>query len=80
MCIQSSATFKGTITLARTYAAYIDQSSCQLFWAIVAMKYKFAFSSDAVNAFKDAPPPKSPLYLKTDDAYQNWYKYDHNVE
>ena len=80
-CVANGAPhLKGSITLAHTYAACIDQSACRLFWAIAAMKCKLVYGSDAVNAFAEAPPPKSPLYLKTDSAYRNWYKQKYNVD
>ena len=81
-CVANGAPhLKGSITLAHTYAACIDQAACRLFWAIAAMKCKLVYGSDAVNAFAEAPPPKSPLYLKVDDAYRNWYKtkYDKDL-
>ena len=80
-CVANGAPhLKGSITLAHTYAACIDQSACRLFWAIAAMKCKLVYGSDAVNAFAEAPPPKSPLYLKTDAAYRNWYKNKYNID
>ena len=80
-CVANGAPhLKGSITLAHTYAACIDQSACRLFWATAAIKCKLVFGSDAVNAFAEAPPPKSPLYLKTDAAYRNWYKRKNNVD
>ena len=51
----------------------MEQAACRLFWAIEAIKNKQVFGSDAVNAFAEAPPPKSPLFLKIDAAYKNWY-------
>ena len=80
-CVSNGAPhLKGSITLAHTYAACIDQSACRLFWAIAAIKCKLVFGSDAVNAFAEAPTPKSPLYLKTDTPYYNWYKNKTNVD
>ncbi len=80
-CVANGAAhFKGTITLANTYAACIDQSACRLFWAIAAIKNKLVFGSDAVNAFAEDPPPKLPLYLKVDAAYRNWYKKKTNID
>ena len=38
------------------------------------MKNKRVYSSDAANTFAEAPPPKSPLYLKVDTAYINWWQ------
>ena len=73
-CVANGAShLKGTITLANTYAACLEQAACRLFWSIAAIKNKKVFGADAVNAFAEAPPPKSPLYLKVDMAYKNWY-------
>ena len=75
-CVANGAPhLKGTVTIANTYAACLEQAACRLFWAIAAVKNKLVFGSDAVNAFAEAPPPKSPLYLKVDAAYKNWYKH-----
>ena len=70
----------GTITLIHIYVIYIDQSACRLFWAIAAMKCKLVYGSDAANTCAEAPPPKSPLYLKTDKAYWNWYKKKYDID
>ena len=79
-CVANGAPhLKGTITLANTYAACLEQAACRLFWAIAAIKNKLVFGSDAVNAFAEAPPPKSPLFLKVDEAYKNWYRQKHKV-
>ena len=59
------------ITLAATYAACLDQAAYRLFWSIAAIKNKKVFGADAQNTFAKAPPPKSPLYLKTDEAFRN---------
>ena len=73
-CVANGAPhLKGTITLANTYAACLEQAACRLFWATAAIKNKLVFGSDAVNAFAEAPPPKSPLFLKVDAVYRNWY-------
>ena len=80
-CVANGAShFKGTITLANTYAACLDQSACRLFWAIAAIKCKKVYGSDAVNAFAEAPPPIAPLYLKVDNAYKNWYMKTQNIQ
>ena len=78
-CVANGAPhLKGTITLSATYAACLDQSACRLFWSIAAIKNKKVFGADAQNAFAEAPPPKSPLYLKTDEAFRNWWKHKHD--
>ena len=80
-CVANGAPhLKGTITLANTYAACLEQAACRLFWAIAAIKNKLVFGSDAVNAFAEAPPPKSPLFLKVDAAYRNWYNHKHGIQ
>ena len=79
-CVANGAShFKGTITLANTYAACLDQSACRLFWAIAAIKCKKVYGLDAVNAFAEAPPPVAPLYLKVDNVYKNWYMKTQNI-
>ena len=73
-CVANGAPhLKGTITLAATYAACLEQSACRLFWAIASIQNKKVYGSDAQNAFAEAPPPKSPLYLKIDEAFRNWW-------
>ena len=77
-CVANGAPhLKGTITLATTYAACLDQSANRLFWAFVAIKCKQVFGADAQNAFAEAPPPKTPLYLKVDAAFRNWWYHKH---
>ena len=68
-CVVNGAPhLKGTITLAITYAACLEQAVCRLFWSIAAIKNKKFYGADAVNVFAEAPPPKSPLFLKIDMA------------
>ena len=75
-CVANGAPhLQGSITLAHTYAACLEQSGCRLFWAIAALKNKIVYGSDASNAFAEAPAPKAPLYLKVDEAYRNWYQH-----
>ena len=38
------------------------------------------YGADAANAFAEAPPLKSRLWLKVDNAYCNWWKHKHNEE
>ena len=64
---------KGSVTLANTYAACLEQAGARIFWATCAVKNKLVFGSDMSNAFAEAPAPKAPLYLKVDIAYKNWY-------
>ena len=79
-CVANGAAhFQGTITLSQTYATCIDQSAYRLFWAIASIKCKMVFGSDSVNKFVEAPSPKSPLYLRVDVAYRNWYKNKYDI-
>ena len=78
-CVANGAPhLKGTITLAATYAACLDQSANRLFWSFAAIKCKQVFGADAQNAFAEAPPPKAPLYLKIDAAFRNWWHHKTN--
>ena len=65
---------KGSVTLANTYAACLEQAGARIFWATCALRNKLVYGSDMSNAFAEAPPPKAPLYLKVDAAYKNWWK------
>ena len=79
-CVANGAPhLKGTITLANTYAACLEQSGFRIFWAICALRNKQVFGSDAANAFAEAPPPKCPLYLKVDAAFRNWYSNKYKI-
>ena len=62
---------KGSITLANSYAACLEQAAARFFWVVYAMKNKLVYGADMSNAFAEAPAPKAPLYLKVDTAYKN---------
>lgn len=64
---------KGSVTLANTYAACLEQAGARIFWATCALKNKVVYGADMSNAFAEAPAPKAPLYLKVDVAYKNWW-------
>ena len=75
-CVANGAPhLKGSVTLANTYAACLEQTAARVFWAIAAIQGKQVFGSDASNAFGEAPPPKAPLFLRVDQAYREWYKH-----
>ena len=75
-CVANGAPhLKGSLTLAQTYAACLEQSGCRLFWSLCAAKNKTIYGADAANAFAEAPPPQSRLWLKIDDAYRNWWTH-----
>ena len=71
---------KGSITLANTYAACLEQTGARIFWAIAALTNKIVYGSDASNAFTEAPAPKAPLYLRIDQAYKDWYKARYDID
>ena len=64
---------KGSVTLANTYAACLEQAGARIFWATCAVKNKLVYGADMSNAFAEAPAPKAPFYLKVDVAYKNWW-------
>ena len=67
---------QGSITLANTYAACLEQPGSCLFWGITALKNLLAFGCDCSNAFAEAPAPKAPLYLKIDRSYRQWWEHE----
>ena len=62
-CCNGNLGRKGSITLAHTYAACVEQPAQRVYWGLVAS-----------NAFAEAPPPKAPLYVLVDRPYREWYK------
>ena len=60
-----SPSHRGSVTMAHTYAAALDQSGARTFWAITALHNYTAFGADATNAFTEAPPPTARLTCKT---------------
>ena len=75
-CVANGAPhLKGSVTLANTYAACLEQTAARIFWSLAATLGKLVFGSDASNAFGEAPAPKAPLFLRVDDAYRDWYEY-----
>ena len=70
-----SPKFRGTVTLAETYASSLDQTGAKMFWASAAINNFIVLGADASNAFAEAPPPKAPLYVRIDDNFKRWYKH-----
>ena len=69
-----SPRFRGTVTLAETYASALDQTGARCFWAAAALNNYIVIGADASNAFAEAPPPVAPLYVRIDANYKRWYK------
>ena len=70
-----SPRFRGTVTLAETYASSLDQTGGRCFWAAAAINNYVVIGADASNAFAEAPPPVAPLYVRIDENYKRWYKH-----
>ena len=73
-CCNGNPGKKGSITLAQTYAACVEQPAQRIYWAIVAVMGYIAIGADASNAFAEAPPPVAPLYVMVDRPYRDWWK------
>ena len=65
---------RGSVTLAHTYAAALDQAGARTFWAINALHNHKAYGADATNAFAEAPPPKAPIYVTIDASFKAWWE------
>ena len=65
---------KGSITLAHTYAAALDQSNVRTFWDITNLHNYVVFGVDTTNAFAEAPAPKAPLYITINDTFKSWWE------
>lgn len=65
---------KGTVTLAHTFAACLEQPGARTFWAAAALMDMIVVGADASNAFAEAPSPKAPLYVVVDQQFREWWK------
>ena len=73
-CVVNGApTQKGSVTLAQTYAAALEQPGARIFWATAANESMYVIGSDATNAFAEAPPPVASLYVLIDEPYRQWW-------
>ena len=68
-----SRRMRGTVTLAETYAASLEQTGSRIFWALTALYNFVCLGADAANAFAEAPAPVAPLYVRIDEPFRNWY-------
>ena len=64
----------GSITLAHTYAACLEQPGARLFYGTAALKNLEIYGCDCSNAFAEAPAPKAPLFLRIDQQYREWWE------
>ena len=61
------------VTMAETYATFVAQPACRLYWAITASEGLISIGADAGNAFAEAPPPVEPFYMAIDDQFNEWW-------
>ena len=66
---------RGTVTLAETYAASLEQTASRVFWAATAINNFITIGADASNAFAEAPAPVAPLYVYVDEQFRTWYAH-----
>ena len=71
---------KGSITLANTYAACVEQPDARIFWGTAALMNLKVFGADCSNAFAEAPPPTEPLYMKIDAQFRQWWSKHKRTE
>ena len=64
---------KGTVTLAHTFAACLEQPGARTFWSSAAYFNMIVMGADASNAFAEAPAPKAPLYVTVDKQFREWW-------
>jgi len=79
-CCNGNPGRRGSITLAHTYAACVEQPAQRVYWGLVAIRNFIAIGADASNAFAEAPPPKAPLYVLVDKPYREWYKNKNGID
>ena len=66
---------RGTVTLAETYAASLEQTASRIFWAATTINNFITIGADASNAFAEAPAPVAPLYVYVDEQFRQWYQH-----
>ena len=69
-----SPRMKGSVSLSHTYAAALEQPGARTFWALTALHNYNVYGADATNAFAEAPPPSTPLYVTIDRQYRDWWE------
>ena len=63
----------GTVTLAHTFAACVEQPGARILWASAALMHMILLGADASNAFAEAPPPKAPFDVVIDQQFREWW-------
>ena len=62
------------ITLAKTYAACLEQPIHHLFWAISAALCMIVVGCDIANTFAEADGPATPYYMVLDPPFRDWWE------
>ena len=63
-CVANGAAhLKGSITIANTYAACLEQAACRLFWSVVAMKNKKVYMVPMLQMLSPKPHHQNLLYI-----------------
>lgn len=62
----------GFVTLVPTYATDLEQSGARTFWDLSALLKYIVIGADVTNAYAEAPPPKFPLYVTSDESFSEW--------
>lgn len=65
---------KGTVTLAHTFAACLEQPGAGICWASSALLGFIVVDADTSNAFAEAPAPVAPLYVVVDQQFRDWWR------
>ena len=65
-----SPRFRGTVTLAETFASALAQTGARCFWVASSINNFIIIGADASNAFAEAPPPVALLYVRIDSNYK----------
>ena len=60
--------------MAHMYAICVEQPASRMFWSLAALNERAVVGADAdSNAFTEVNPPEDPLFVSTNDQYQNWW-------
>ena len=63
---------RGSVTLAHTYNAALDQVGACTFWDITALHNYKVYGADAINSFSEAHSPKALLCVTIDEPFKAW--------
>jgi hypothetical protein len=77
-CDGSRLKTKG-IRYVEHYDACISQCGMRLFFAICAINNFVVLGADAINAYAQSPPPKTPSYVRLDAHYLSWYLWKFDI-